>query len=325
MRGWQALFAASLLVTGGAAYARSAREWLQRMEQAAETTNYTGTFVYRHGPVLSVMHIVHRAVGGHVTERMTSLDGHRQVIIRRQGQVSCYLPRQHVVFIERRVVVLKTFPGLVPAHLGPLKRFYAIRTGGLARVAGAVSRLVIIAPRDRYRYGYRLWADRKTGLLLKASVITHSNKRIEQFLFTRLRVRRRIPVSAVGPIGIRHANTYKEERGALFPDPDPSWMVGMKPAGFHMAMHLMRRIAGRKAIVQHLVYSDGLAGVSVFIGRRPRVQKAHAQLFRLGALHVFRSVIDHRMVTVMGDVPTLTVETMALSVHPIRARAGALP
>ncbi|MHB8253613.1 MAG: MucB/RseB C-terminal domain-containing protein [Acidiferrobacter sp.] len=317
MKELRPLLMATLLLASGAVYAKDARAWLQHMEQAAQTVNYTGTFVYRHGAVLSVMHIVHRAVAGQVTERLTALDGRRQVIIRGQGRVACYLPREHVVFIERRVVALKTFPALVPTHLGPLRKFYTIQLGGLARVAGKESRLVVIAPRDAYRYGYRLWADRKTGLLLKASVTNSDHRTIEQFLFTHLRVKSHIPASAVGPIGVGRISAYKEERGELFPDPAPSWTVRRKPPGFHLAMHLMRRIAGHKEIVQHLVYSDGLAGVSVFIGRRPNKESVPPQLFRLGALHIFRSVIDHRMVTVMGDVPTLTVETMALSVRPL--------
>ena len=317
MMGWRPLLTATLFLVSNATYARDARGWLQRMEQAAHSVSYTGTFVYRHGTVLSAMHIVHRVARGQVTERLTALDGQRQVIIRSQGQVASYLPHEHVVFIERRVVALKSFPALVPTHLRRLRRYYAIHLGGLARIAGATSRLVIIAPRDSYRYGYRLWADRKTGLLLKASVINHTHETIEQFLFTRLRVRAHIPASAVGPIGIGRLSTYKEERGELFPDPNPGWTVRHKPPGFRLAMHLMRRIAGHKELVQHLVYSDGLAGVSVFIGRRSQALDTHPQIFRLGALHVFRSVVEHRMVTVLGNVPTLTIETMALSVRPL--------
>ncbi len=317
------LLTATLVLVSGVACAATARGWLQRMERAARTLNYTGTFVYRHGATLATMRIVHRVANGQVTERLMALDGHRQVIIRGQGRVACYLPHEHVVFIERRVMVLKTFPALVPTHLRPLRRYYAISLGGLTRIAGFGARAVVIKPRDAYRYGYRLWAARRTGLLLKASVINESGRTIEQFLFTRLRVKPHIPASAVGPIGVGRVKTYKEERGELFPDPKPSWTVKDKPAGFRLAMHLMRRIAGHKGVVQHLVYSDGLAGVSVFIGRRPMVQGVRAQLFRLGALHVFRSVVDHRMVTVLGDVPTLTVETMALSVRPLPERPAA--
>ena len=323
MTKWRPLLTATLVLVSGVACAATVRAWLQRMDRAAHTINYTGTFVYRHGPTLAAMRIVHRVANGRVTERLTALDGHRQVIIRDRGRVACYLPHEHVVFIEQRVMVLKTFPALVPTHLRPLRRFYSISLGGQTRIAGFTARAVVIRPRDAYRYGYRLWAARKTGLLLKASVINESDRTVEQFLFTRLRVKPRIPASAVGPIGVGRVKTYKEERGELFPDPKPSWTVEDKPAGFRLAMHLMRRIAGRKEVVQHLVYSDGLAGVSVFIGRRPAGPGIRAQLFRLGALHVFRSVVDHRMITVLGDVPTLTVETMALSVRPLPAHHAA--
>ncbi len=323
MRGLRPLLTASLILVSGAAWAGGARAWLDRMQDAAHTLDYTGTFVYRHDGTMSAMRIVHRVAHGRVTERLTTLDGRRQVIIRRRGRIACYLPDDHVEFVERRAMVLKTFPALVPTHLKPLRRFYVIHLGGLARVAGSVARLVVISPRDDYRYGYRLWADRRNGLLLKATVINDDGRAIEQFLFTQLRLRHAIPASAVGPIGVGHVHAYKEERGELFPDPKPSWTVGKRPPGFRLAMRLMRRVAGHKRVVQHLVYSDGLAGVSVFIGRRPRAALGHAQLFRLGALHVFRTVVDHRMVTALGDVPTLTVETMALSVRRLAPAPGA--
>ncbi len=322
MKDRRPLWAAGLVLISGAAFADSARVWLERMQNAAHTLDYTGTFVYRHDRLLSAMRIVHRVAHGRVTERLTTLDGRRQVIIRRHGQIQCYLPHDHVEFIEQRVMALKAFPALIPAHLKVLRRYYAIHLGGLGRVAGAAARLVVIDPRDDFRYGYRLWADRKNGLLLKATVINQGGKAIEQFLFTHLHLRRTIPASAVGPIGVGHADTYKEERGELFPDPTPTWTVTRVPPGFRLAMHLMRRMAGHKGIVQHLVYSDGLAGVSVFIGRRAPRKPVHAQLYRLGALHVFRAVVDHRMVTALGDVPTLTVETMALSVRPLTRRLG---
>ncbi|MHB1671245.1 MAG: MucB/RseB C-terminal domain-containing protein [Acidiferrobacter sp.] len=210
---------------------------------------------------------------------------------------------------------------IAATHLKPLRQFYAFHLGGLARVAGSMARLVVITPRDDYRYGYRLWADRRNGLLLKAAVINDDGRAIEQFLFTRLRLHRAIPASAVGPIGVGQVHAYKEERGELFPDPESRWTVGKRPPGFRLAMRLMRRVSGQKGVVQHLVYSDGLAGVSVFIGRRPRAALVHAQLIRLGALHVFRTVVDHRMVTALGDVPMLTVEAMALSVRRLAPAA----
>ncbi|WP_298138069.1 MucB/RseB C-terminal domain-containing protein [Acidiferrobacter sp.] len=320
MRGVRPLFTASLVLVSGAACAEGARAWLERMQGAAHTLNYTGTFVYRHDGLLAAMHIVHRVARGRVTERLTTLDGRRQVIIRRHGRIACYLPHDRVEFIEQRVMALKSFPAIIPAHVKPLHRFYAIHMGGLGRVAGMIAREIVIDPRDAYRYGYRLWADRKNGLLLKATVMTYHGKTVEQFLFTRLRLHRAIPASAVGPVGVRDAKTYKKERGELFPDPTPTWTVARVPPGFRLAMHLMRRMAGHKGIVQHLVYSDGLAGVSVFIGRRVHGAAVHAQLFRLGALHVFRTVVDHRVITALGDVPTVTVETMALSVRPLASR-----
>ncbi len=316
MTGARPLVAAGLFVVSGVVLANPVRVFLERMEDAAHTLSYTGTFVYRHGPTLAAMHIVHRAADGHVTERLTTEDGRRQIIIGSRGRVTCYLPGEHKEFVARRAPSWRAFPAILPVHLKPLQRFYAWRLGGRARLAGRVARLLVIAPRDDYRYGYRLWADQKTGLLLKVSVVDDRSRRIEQLLFTHLRVRAHIPASAVGPIGAPPGNPYKLERSELFPDPQPTWTLRPGVPGFRLVTSLMRRSARHKGVVQHLVYSDGLAEVSVIIGRR-RQAVAHAELLRLGALHVFRTMVGRRMVTALGDVPASTVERMALSVRRI--------
>lgn len=314
-RVWPAVAAAALLVFSGSAVARNARSWLLRIQQAARTENYTGIFVYHHGPVLAVMSIVHRVSHGHVSERLTALSGRRQIIVRSAGRIACYIPRRRIVYIERQVLPFRSIPVPIPAHLGPLRRYYRISIGGVGRVAGHYTRLVTLAPLDRYRYGYRLWAARKTGLLLKASVINWRGRRIEQFVFTRLVVRSQIPKAAIGPVGLNHVRTYKEEQSALYPDLKLGWTVTRLPPGFHLVIHLKQGLAGRLGIVQHLVYSDGLAVVSVLIASARVNGFGPPSLYRLGALHIFRCVFHHHTVTVLGDVPTSTVEMMALSVH----------
>lgn len=326
MSGWRGLTVASLVAVSGVAVARlDAHQWLVRMQTAAHTLNYTGTFVYRHGATLAALHIIHRVASGQVTERLTTLDGARQVIVRGDGRIACYLPRAHVVYSERRVPLAPDFPGSVAARLTPPARFYAVRLGGLDRVAGHEARLVVIAPRDHYRYGYRLWADRHNGLLLKAVVITDTDRAVEQFLFTRLTVQPHIAASAIRLMGVSGTKTFTIRRSELWPDPHPSWIVTRLPPGFHLARALLRRSAGHGRPVQHLVYSDGFSGVSVWVSHQRAPAGMRPQLYRLGALHVFRAAVDHRQVTALGDVPTRTVEMMALSVRRVSPRTSVLP
>ena len=288
---------------------------LMRMQQAASSLDYDGTFIFQRGDQLESLRIVHQASGGVVRERLVSLNGAPREIIRTGSEVRCYLPDENAVLIEHRRADSRNFPALLPDSLSVLKKNYRLGKGASGRVAGRAAQSVTITPRDAYRYGYQLWADKGTGLLLKAGLIDAQGKVIEQYMFTQLSIGKPIPESELAPQHLSRvvvAPSRAEESPA---DSNSRWEAAQLPAGYTLTRRMQRKLPTRQQPVEHLVYSDGLAVVSVFIEPvDDSTRGALSGLTHMGAVHAFGKVIDEHQITVLGEAPAMTVDMIGASV-----------
>jgi sigma-E factor negative regulatory protein RseB len=300
------------------AQAADAQALFARMHQAGRSLDYEGTFVYQHGDQLESLRIIHKAGTGGVRERLVSLNGAPREIIRTDSEVRCYLPDENAVLIEHRRADNRNFPALLPDSLAQLKGNYRISVGKEGRVAGRKAVSVRIKPHDAYRYGYLLWADEASGLLLKASLLDEHGDVVEQYLFTQVSIGKPISESELKPQYPTKGIVWQRAHGET-PAPSTSqWMAARLPAGFTLSARMMRMLPARKHPVEHLVYSDGLAVVSVFVERADDAVKPNAPsgLTRMGAVHAFGKVIEGHQVTVVGETPALTVDMIGESVGP---------
>lgn len=289
-------------------------DWLLRIGQAARQLNYEGTFVYQHGAQLETMRIAHRVVNGVTEERLVSLTGTPREVIRTEREVRCYLPDSKAIVVEHRRANGQGFPAILPERLRDLEENYVLELGRSARVTGRPVQGLVIRPRDDYRYGYQLWADRETGLLLKADVMDDKGKILEQFMFTQISIGGDIPASAIAPQTkdsgmVWYRDAVSESRAT------PGWRATRLPRGFKLASSVMRKMPMREDAVQQLVYSDGLATVSVFIEKlRDGGLPAADGPTRMGALYALGRPVDSHHVTVVGEVPAKTVAMIGASV-----------
>jgi len=314
------LIAVSLFFGVAAHAGDSAQAWLMKINQATRNLNYAGTFVYQHGTQLETMRIVHKVEGDSHQERLVSLNGEAREIIRNDREVRCYLPDTHSVVVEHRKADAKDFPSILPERLQNLDENYVIQLGKPGRVAGRQVQRVIIKPRDGFRYGYQLWADQESGLLLKADLVDDGGRIIEQFMFTHIDVGIEIPAAALIPqVQEKGMVWYRDSNGAALPlNTKQRWNVTRLPKGFKLATKMTRKVPMRNKMAEHMVYSDGLATVSVFIEKhegdtRPNVRGPS----QMGAVHAFGARINDYHVTVVGEVPARTVEIIGSSVSPL--------
>jgi sigma-E factor negative regulatory protein RseB len=302
---------------------QEAYEWLMKIGRAARTLDYSGAFVYQHGTQLEAVHILHKGRGvGAPRERLVSLNGTPREVIRNEREVICLLPDMNSAVVEYRKARGKHFPLLMPERLPDLGDLYAIRLDGRGRVAGRETQIVLIMPRDEYRYGYRLWADRDTGLLLKAELIDRRGRLLEQFMFTHLAIGESIPDAAFLPptSGESGMRWYREEAIRPSPPPEgeqrePAWFAERLPEGFRLSMFLTRRGPVHRQPIEHLVYSDGLAAVSVFIEKREGDKPFMHGTRRLGAVHAFGRELGDYHLTAVGEVPAATVVMIGSSMR----------
>jgi sigma-E factor negative regulatory protein RseB len=294
----------------------SAHAWLMKIARAARTLDYQGSFVYQHGSQLDAMRIIHKVIDGKPRERLVSLNGSAREIVRDVREVRCYYPDQNYVVVENRRADNQDFPMILPERVQDLLENYVIELGRQGRVAGRTTQLVLIKPRDGYRYGYQLWADRETGLLLKTDLVDQKGELLEQFMFTELELGSGVPVSALEPQSARpgmiwHRDTSERSKTASQVD----WVATQLPKGFKLSFQLKREMPTRRKSVEHLVYSDGLSAVSVFIEKQENAgeQVLHGES-RMGAVSVYGAEIDGHRITTVGEVPLATVALIGGSV-----------
>lgn len=295
--------------------APAAAEWLQKIAKAARQLNYVGTVVYQHGNRVETSRLFHLNDQFHgEQERLVSLEGPAREVVRNDEQVTCYYPELRVVRVETRGT-RNAFPGLLPKQVAALSENYNFRKGELARVAGIEARGYFFEPKDGLRYGHRFWADDSSGLLLKASMVNDKGEVIEQIMFTDLRVGGKVERASVRPSIGRLPPDWKVLRVSQTEGPieDTGWQVASLPPGFAKIVEVFRSITGKPAPVAHLVFSDGLVAVSVFV--EPSKGQVHAQgLVQSGAINVFALQQGEHLITVLGETPAETVQRIAGSV-----------
>lgn len=306
-----------VLASWPAGAADAAHDWLMRMNRAARDLSYDGVFVYLHADQVDTMRIVHRVQDGSVQERLVSLNGPAREVIRDAQQVWCYLPDKNLGVQEFRRAGDPGFPSVLPERIEVLDQNYSLSLGKKGRFADRAAQLIIVRPNDTYRYGYHLWADSATGLLLKADLVDQNGHAIEQYLFTEIRIGGRIAASELKPRTPRESLVWHgETRAPAAAGMDDMWKVTNLPPGFMLSSSIQRQAPMRNTPVRHLVYSDGLAAVSVFIekAKDPTAVPATTPT-RMGAVHALAVVVGGHQVTVVGEVPAATVEQIGKSVR----------
>lgn len=325
---WPVSLIAALLTVVSTANAadREARQWLERMSEALATRNYEGRFFHMRDSRREAMRIYHRVDKGKVTERLVSLDGSGREIIRNQSEVVCYLPDRRTVLVEKRTDD-STLLAAVPAYNEELEAHYNIERGPFTKALGRRTQVINVTPRDQFRYGYRLWLDDETAMPLKSQLCDREGNVIEQIVFAELNFRDRIPADSLKPSisgeGFRWIR--QDVQPQLAASQVGGWGVIRLPAGFRLTAWRIQLIAGSDVPVQHLVYSDGLASVSVFIEPADPQAQPMRGLARVGAAFAFSRALDGHQVTAVGEVPPVTLEAIASSVTKEEAKTTPTP
>jgi len=300
-------------------------KWLEKMNQALTTRNYDGTFSHWQGGKVEMLRIIHRVKDGHVSERMVALGSGRE-IIRNGGELARYLPDQRVVIVERRSEQDPLF-GNFPTFDKASTAFYDIKQLRRTRIYHRDARLIYVSPKDEFRYGYRLWIDESTAMPLKTQLCDGHGHVIEQIVFASLTLSSRIPDAAFKPeVSTEGFQWLRNEASAPAKEPPENasmvWNALKLPPGFRMAARSAQLMPGSTDPVSHLVFSDGLASVSVFVEIQAKTKKnagtdqeetVTEESTRLGSSSVYSTIMGGRKVTAVGEVPPETVRSIASS------------
>ncbi|HYW03143.1 MAG TPA: MucB/RseB C-terminal domain-containing protein [Gammaproteobacteria bacterium] len=297
--------------------------WLSHMADQARGENYEGTFVYMEGGHLETFRVIHR-VTGHTTEaRMYALNGEHREVHRVDGKVNCFWPDAGEM-LKSSTGASNPFPNPFPANPAKLAPYYRFRMFGTARVADHECRRVGLIPRDGYRYGYRMCLQPGTGMLLESRLMNARGKVLQQVLYTRISYPRHIDSGLLKPKVDTHALKRIPPARAQ-PQLDAGgggWKASRLPPGFRLVSRHYEFTQGRSTPVQHIVYTDGLATVSLFVGPVPPSGAVFNGVSREGSINAFGTVRQGHQVTVVGSVPMQTLRMIGTSVQSVPAGGG---
>ena len=295
-----------------------ARQWLARMSQASHTLNYDGAFIYQSKGQLESMRIIHGSDDLGERERLVSLNGPSREVIRDNDAVSCNSGRAGGA--------TRSFPISLPTRLDQLQEHYRLAVAGDDRVAGVPVVRINVSPRDEYRFGQDFWLAKDSGLLLRSETVDPHGRPLERLMFTSVHMLQQMPQELMHPKVEQSATPrkdgevvwYRQSAETTGEAPPPSrWQVTGLPPGFHKDMQRTHPSPSSTAPVEHMVYSDGLASVSVFIEQPRNGQHRFIGPSSLGAINAFARSMGRYRITVVGEVPAVTVRQMAESVREV--------
>lgn len=301
-------------------------ELISRMSEAVRTQTYSGTLVYSSGSRMETLRVLHEYREGDIRERLSSLTGDAREIYRNNEEVICVLPEQKIITLDRRAhQAASLLPALREDHIASMSDRYRFERVGEKRIAGRRCHGVRVTPRDDMRYGYEYWLDAETHLPLRVVVLNPDGESIEQMMFTDIAftegfedARFLRDASSDDYRVIRHADESPRLRVPA------RWSLREVPPGFRKISHSVRKGADDRSPVEHFLFSDGLATISVYGANAANGQPHNVapQTSRMGALNVASRVIDGHQVTVVGEVPAVTVEWVAERLKLAPAQGG---
>ena len=298
-----------------------AKQWLQRMLESTRALNYQGVFVYVQGQNIEVMSIVHSGptrAGDKERQHMFALNGAAREVTVSGEEVICSLPNQRIAFDTSKYKHSR-FPISLPQDLDGLENNYRFLLLGGDRVANRTTRIISIEPRDALRFGYRLWLDNETGMVLRSALIDDAGVIREQLIFTEFQVLSQVAQDLLKPRFINTRNITIKAAGNVssVTVSEPQWRAEELPAGFEIILQQRYSSNDKELATEHIVVSDGLATVSVFV----EISQSEPLLqgpTQMDAMSAYGVVLDVYQLIAVGEVPISTVEQIAQAMRRIQ-------
>jgi len=235
-------------------WSKDASDWLERIGPALIEQDYQGTLVMVSGTSIETLGVFHAFDDGRERMRLVTLTGPHREVIRDDKMVMCIGTGMESVGYDADTTRHWNPPADSPTPASWKTTAQARR----CRTRGARDcQVVDLQPKDGWRYGYRLWLDHDTGLPLRIALLGDGDQALEQMAFTDLRIGTRpsdADLRASTLQGLQRVQTLSPGKPS-----DPGWRIIAPPPGFTL------RAGRRLGDSVQLLYSDGLASVSVYI------------------------------------------------------------
>lgn len=310
--------------------ARSGAEWLEFMASSAENLHYSGTFIHSEDGGMKTLRVVHRADPDGPRERLVSLTGGRQEILRDRGKVRCIHEEDKQGQRDLRHTAARFFAHLAEDGVSRFEEYYQILDLGQDRVAGRDCQVIGLKPNDDLRYGLRFWIDTATGMPLRTDLVDADGDTRKKVMFTEFRHRDEIADAELEPeldegtgrYATRKASLRKPESGSLdHPGVSKYWGIDGLPAGYRVHVADGDGYRGHSKL-HHLIVTDGVSRISIFAEPLEEDGTPMEGLSRMGSTNAYARVLNGYQLTVVGEAPAAAVRRIAEAVNRVPEGAG---
>lgn len=277
--------------------------WWERMQQAQSSLSYHGVLIVDGGQGWESLELRQWVEAGKARQRLISLNGApREVVRGEQGVASV-----DAVSDTRLAAPLAANPGA--STLAALAPWYAVAAKGTDRVAGRPVQRLDLDARDALRYGWRLWLDRDSGLVLRSERVAADGSVVERQMYAFVA----IDGSDSKPLAAADSPVNPDQPEA---EPGPPALPGF-------AWRLRAQAIGPTG-TEHWLMSDGLAYVSIYW--QPESGPTRQSLQRFGALSRLSASSERGRWIMVGDVPPQALQNLLAGWQAhVAAAQGAAP
>lgn len=290
----------------------SAKLWLERLSYSLNNLNFNTSFVVVKNNQAEPYHWFHGVDDNNLElEIFSTLNGPRRDILRK-GNVVSYIEPEVAPYSVESKSISGPIPAIFSGDITSLMSTYEFISVGRSRILGRAAQLVRIVAKEQDRFGYWLWLDQESGLLLKMAIISRNGQLLEQVQFTHLEISDDL------------VETIKQLQTAELPavvdtsrfvtSEELSWEVDWLPAGFKEVKSNRHRISSTKQPVEFILFNDGLVDVSVYVAASREKQRS-VEFVMDGATVVLNQVVNGFEVSVVGKIPSNTAKAIADSVR----------
>lgn len=285
---------------------------MQKTASAARELNYQGLFVYHNGATIRSVQITHMYEGGREFSRNVVLDGRPREVFSEGDDIVIFNAKNDKIVIEKRRGQ-NLFPAMLPTQLYPLKQNYKLKYIGQERIAGRLAQVIDMVPNDNLRYQYRVWSDAEYGLLLKMSMVDAQGHTLEQIGFNQVAMLQTKDLDWFQP-KIDATKPYVMDDSTDLTHTEDNLVIANLPTGYKKVDQIQLKVHGKNTTVQQLIFSDGLASVSLFVEPMVKGMQARVGKKNMGSTNVYAHVLNGYQLVVVGEVPAQTVEQIAQQV-----------
>lgn len=294
-----------------AAPTASAQQWLQQMVVASRSSDYELIFLRPHQASFETWRYRHAVINRQPVAQLLNLEG-SPTELRLQGNTVSYFGQVKAPFSRQAHTIGEVLPRVMEADFKRLRAYYDFTLLPAARMADRDCQVIRLIPQDTHRYGYLVWLDHQSKLLLRADLLAPSGQQAEQFRVVALSQRASIPQA------LQRAVINRRTSLPVVTSPQQSsitaWQPGWLPPGFEVIFSGQRPLPSRAEPVDSQLYSDGLVTVALYVHAAVSEMPSEPLAFQERHGSVYSEVRLGREITVVGEIPLSSARRMVQQV-----------